>query len=41
LNCAYDEAIRVGLCGDWLKNSTVEGAWLSGYRMAHQLIRNI
>ncbi|CAN1510245.1 COG3380 Predicted NAD/FAD-dependent oxidoreductase [Burkholderiaceae bacterium] len=40
LNYAYDEAIRVGLCGDWLKNSTVEGAWISGHRMANHLISN-
>lgn len=38
LNYLYDEDIRVGLCGDWLRNSTVEGAWLSGYRMAQFLI---
>lgn len=38
LNYFYDEDVRVGLCGDWLRNSTVEGAYLSGYRMAHFLI---
>lgn len=32
-----DPSIAVGLCGDWLKNSTIEGAWLSGYRLAQQL----
>ena len=37
LTYVYDENIKVGLCGDWLKNSTVEGAWLSGYRMAQFL----
>jgi predicted NAD/FAD-dependent oxidoreductase len=37
-NYFYDEDVRVGLCGDWLRNSTVEGAWLSGYRMAQFLI---
>jgi predicted NAD/FAD-dependent oxidoreductase len=34
---ALDPSIAVGMCGDWLKNSTVEGAWLSGYRLAQQL----
>lgn len=34
---AFDPDLQVGLCGDWLKNSTVEGAWLSGYRLAQQL----
>ena len=38
LNYVFDEDIRVGLCGDWLKHSTVEGAWLSGYQMAQYLI---
>ena len=38
LNYVFDEHIRVGLCGDWLKHSTVEGAWLSGYQMAQYLI---
>lgn len=33
----YDPAIQVGLCGDWLKTSTVEGAWTSGYRLAQYL----
>ena len=36
-----DPLIAVGLCGDWLKNSTVEGAWLSGYRLAQQLKRSL
>lgn len=35
---AYDSALRLGACGDWLRNSTVEGAWLSGYSLAHSLI---
>lgn len=35
---AYDPEIQVGLCGDWLKNSTVEGAWLSAQALAKELI---
>ena len=37
-NYASDLSVRLGLCGDWLRNSTVEGAWLSGYSMARSLI---
>lgn len=37
LNYVFDEDIRIGLCGDWLKHSTVEGAWLSGFQMAQRL----
>jgi predicted NAD/FAD-dependent oxidoreductase len=37
-NCVSDLSVRLGLCGDWLRNSTVEGAWLSGYSMARSLI---
>ena len=37
-NCVSDFSVRLGLCGDWLRNSTVEGAWLSGYFMGRSLI---
>ncbi|MEX2333571.1 MAG: FAD-dependent oxidoreductase [Pseudohongiella sp.] len=35
--CAWDAALKLGLCGDWLNGGRVEGAWLSG----HALARNI
>lgn len=28
----------LGICGDWLNKGRVEGAWLSGYHLAHALI---
>lgn len=34
---AHDEASRIGACGDWLADGTVEGAWQSG----RALCRNI
>lgn len=36
LNMGYgwDAECRIGLCGDWLNGGKVEGAWLSGIRMA-------
>lgn len=34
---AWDAADGVGLCGDWLNGGKVEGAWLSGLRLAQQL----
>lgn len=33
----YDD-IPLGLCGDWLHGGRVEGAWLSGYKLANELI---
>jgi predicted NAD/FAD-dependent oxidoreductase len=29
--------INLGLCGDWLYGGRVEGAWLSGLEMAHEI----
>jgi renalase len=29
--------IKLGLCGDWLNGGRVEGAWLSGYKLASQI----
>jgi renalase len=42
LSCGYqlDAAQRIGLCGDWLNGGKVQGAWLSGYHLAQQLLRN-
>ena len=31
------EDIQMGLCGDWLHGGRVEGAWLSGYKLAHKI----
>ena len=30
----WDAERRIGLCGDWLNGGKVEGAWLSGIRLA-------
>ena len=32
--CAFDPQINLGLCGDWLNGGRVEGAWLSGRKLA-------
>lgn len=29
--------IQMGLCGDWLHGGRVEGAWLSGYKLANEI----
>ncbi len=34
----WDSALAMGVCGDWLHGGTVEGAWLSGRRIAEQVI---
>jgi len=36
--CAWSAEAGLGLCGDWLHGGKVEGAWLSGRRLAHALI---
>jgi predicted NAD/FAD-dependent oxidoreductase len=28
---------NLGLCGDWLNGGRVEGAWLSGHKLAGQI----
>jgi predicted NAD/FAD-dependent oxidoreductase len=42
--CIWDDALGLGLCGDWLNGGKVEGAWLSGralgQRIAASLTRN-
>jgi renalase len=35
--CWWDAQVRLGLCGDWLNGGKVEGAWLSGRALAHQI----
>jgi renalase len=32
---SYNQDIKLGLCGDWLNGGRVEGAWLSGYKLAN------
>ncbi len=34
----WDAALRLGACGDWLLGPRVESAWLSGRRLAEQVI---
>ncbi|MBV8680327.1 MAG: FAD-dependent oxidoreductase [Aquitalea sp.] len=34
----WDVALGIGLCGDWLHGGKVEGAWLSGYHLAKQIL---
>jgi hypothetical protein len=35
--CVWDAANSLGLCGDWLNGSKVEGSWLSGKALAREL----
>ena len=37
--CAYDAALNIGICGDWLNGGKVQGAWLSGLNLSGQLIQ--
>ena len=37
---AWDNKARIGLCGDWLNGGKVQGAWLSGYQLAHKILVN-
>jgi len=32
-----DDDVHLGLCGDWLHGGRVEGAWLSGYKLAKKI----
>lgn len=32
-----NQALRIGLCGDWLNGGRVEGGWLSGYALANRI----
>ena len=36
--CLWDAGLRLGLSGDWLNGGKVEGAWLSGQRLAAQVL---
>lgn len=35
----HDPETKFGLCGDWLHGGRVEGAWLSGYKLAMEIER--
>jgi predicted NAD/FAD-dependent oxidoreductase len=34
----FDTEHGIGLCGDWLNGGKVQGAWLSGLKLANKLI---
>ena len=38
--CAWDKALGLGMCGDWLNGGKVEGAWLSGRQLAARLMHS-
>jgi predicted NAD/FAD-dependent oxidoreductase len=40
LDCGFvwDTNAKIGLCGDWLNGGKVQGAWLSGRKLAQQVI---
>jgi len=38
--CVWDAEANIGLCGDWINGGTVEGAWLSGRRLAGQVLHS-
>lgn len=38
-NYGLDTQNQLALCGDWLRTSTVEGAWMSGFHLAKVLNR--
>jgi renalase len=39
--CIWDPNLGLGLCGDWLNGGKVEGAWLSGRKLALQAAQSI
>jgi len=34
---SLNEDLKIGFCGDWLNGGRVEGAWLSGHKLASQI----
>lgn len=38
--CAWEKALGLGMCGDWLNGGKVEGAWLSGRQLAARLMHS-
>ncbi len=37
IGAVFDAHTGIGLCGDWLNGGRVEGAWLSGQALAHDI----
>lgn len=37
--CFWDADIAIGVCGDWLADGKVEGAWKSGSALAREILR--
>lgn len=35
--CVWEDALRLGLCGDWLNGGKVEGAWLAGRALGQRV----
>jgi photolyase PhrII len=38
VGCLWDDALQLGLCGDWCQMSRIEGAFLSGMAMAGRVM---
>ncbi|MSR09815.1 MAG: FAD-dependent oxidoreductase [Gammaproteobacteria bacterium] len=36
--CAWDSGAALGVCGDWLDGGRVEGAWMSGRKLAQRVL---
>jgi len=36
----YDNEEKIGMCSDWLNGGKVQGAWLSGLKLAHKMIKH-
>jgi len=36
----FDAIHNIGLCGDWLSGGKIQGAWLSGYKLAERVINS-
>lgn len=34
---AWDASMQLGVCGDWLNGGKVEGAWMSGFKLAETM----
>jgi len=37
----WDAHQNLGLCGDWLNGGKIQGAWMSGYQLAQQVIDSV
>jgi predicted NAD/FAD-dependent oxidoreductase len=38
--CLWESASNLGVCGDWLMDGTVQGAWLSGIQLAQHMLHS-